>query len=378
MTRDCNADQSSTAAALRAAAGAIRAEVAPHSHFKRARSELEQALSCSPMVLFVGSARTGKTRLVETMACQRRHPPDGVPQPYASFVVPAPAPHRRAFSWKALAKLALEKLGEPLLDHKVDRDAMLQGLSRGVRLRQQRDTEESVLDSLRRSARDRRLRVLFIDEAAELVKSGHGRVLRDQLDFLRSFADRAGFQIVLVSTSRLMRGLDPSGELLGRTEEVFMRRYSAQEGPDRKRHLRAFAQIVNRFMNLVPESARFEPSPAQYIALNTGSHGCIGHLSKWFLRAIENCVSLGDERLEWTHFERTALSRKKYAQLAEQVASDDEVMLGWDTPEVFIEPDASPAEAPAATTAETQPAARRSKGTARRPGTQNPTRRKVA
>ena len=377
MTSDRSDDQSSPAAALRAAAVAIHAEVTPHPHFKCARSELERVLSCSPMALFLGSARTGKTRLIETMASQMRRPPDGAPQHYAAVIVQAPAPHRGAFSWKMLWKRCLDELDEPLLDYKVDRRGMLRGLSRGVRPRSGRDNAEALFDSVCGAARDRALRVLFIDEAAEFIKSGHGRVLRDQLDVLRSLADLASFQIVLVSTSRLLHGLDASGELLGRTEEVFMRRYSAQ-GPDRRSHQRGFARIVNRFMALVPESARFEPSHAQYLALNAGTHGCIGHLSKWFRRAIEYCVSLGDDRLEWRHFEQTGLSRKKYAQLATQVARDDEVMLEWSTPAVRVEPSASPAAAPPASDPEPKPPAPGSKPAPRRPGVQRPTRRKVA
>lgn len=111
-----------------------------------------------------------------------------------------------------------------------------------------------------------------------------------QLDVLRNVTDYAGFKIVLVATSR---GLDASGELLGRTEEVFLRRYAAQ-GPDRQRDLKAFARLVRRFMDLVPESARFSPTSEQLRLLNEATLGCVGHLAKWFLRALERCIACGE------------------------------------------------------------------------------------
>ena len=376
-------EQPSPEAALRAASQAIHASVLPHPHFEAARSELREALSCSPMALLLGTARTGKTRLAETMVARAREPDDGMASSYAAVLVKAPAPHRGVFSWRTLWKRTLYELDEPLLDYKVSRHAMLAGLSQGCKPRYQRDTEDALFGSVCRAARDRGMRTLFIDEAAELVKSGSGRVLRDQLDVLRSLADHGDFQVVLIATSRLMRGLDASGELLGRTEEVFVRRYAAR-GSDRKRDLRSFARLVRSFMERVPESHRFEPTAAQLRLLHGGTLGCVGHLSKWFRRAMERCISLGDDRLDWGHFEQSALSAKKFAQLEDQVANDDEVLAEWSTPVLRSVVSASCATASPPSSPETDSTASSSstaagpKRGARKPGEPNPTRRKVA
>ena len=379
MTPESSLEQSPQEAALRAASQAIRNAVVSHTNFGRARCELERALSCSPMALFVGTARTGKTRLVETMAAEANQRPAGAPKSYAAIVVQAPAPHRGAFSWPTLWKRVLYKLDDPLVHRKISRREKLSAVLEGSRTNNTRNTADALLDAVCSAAPDRGLRRLYLDEAAELVKSGSGRVLCDQLDVLRNLADYAGFQIVLVATSRMLRGLDASGELLGRTEEVFLRRYAAR-GSTRKRDLKAFARIVRRFMEFVPERARFSPTSPQLCLLNEATLGCVGHLAKWFLRALEHCVVGGDDRLQWCHFEATALSRKNFDQLARQCASDDTLMLEWTASVLDADPQECPASsAPSKSSAPASPpAARRSGVSSSRPGTPGPVRRRVA
>ena len=192
--------------------------------------------------------------------------------------------------------------------------------------RHQYSTEDDLYRSVRDAAIDRGLQILFVDEASALVKAGHARTLRDQLDVLRNLADLGVFRVVLVSTPRLLKGLDASSELLGRVDEVFFGRYR----PDAASDFRSFVRIVKSFMNTLPEPSRFAPTALEVRELHRGSFGAVGHLSRWFSRAVRRCLSNGDVALRWAHFEATILPRKKLNDLDKHFTQDDSVIAEWD------------------------------------------------
>ena len=336
-----SADPSPTCAMLAAAALRLPDAVVDHPYFTSARSELQQALACSSMVVLVGSSRLGKTRLVRDFVVQYHAGVSESSGCCPAIVVTAFTAQGRAFSWKSLWKSILEQLDDPLPDRKINRQAMVPALSDGRRPRFRYSTEDDLYRSVRDAARDRGLRVLFVDEASALVKAGHARTLRDQLEVLRNLADMGIFQVVLVSTPRLLDSLDASSEVLGRIDEVFVRRYACN-GRDSASEFLSFVRIVKSFMGKLPESARFTPTTRQLRELHAGSLGAIGHLSKWFTRAIGHCVSSGEDCLRWEHFERTILRRKKLEQIGVQMVADDEVVAEWSARDCVPRPSRAP------------------------------------
>ena len=323
-----SADLKSDGDALEVASARLPHAVVDHPHFTSARAALQEALLCSSMVVFLGSSRVGKTRLVSDLVADRHAGISDSSGCCRAIHVTAFTAQGRAFSWKSLWKSVLEQLDDPLPDRKVNRQAMVQALSEGRRPRYQYSTEDDLYRSVRDAARDRRLEVLFVDEASALVKAGHARTLRDQLDVLRNLADLGLFRVVLVSTPRLLANLDASSELLGRIDEVFVSRYVC-EGRAGASEFRSFVRIVKSFISELPESSRFTPTAPQLRELHRGSLGAIGHLSRWFIRAITRCRSRGEDRLRWEHFEQTILSRKKLADLGAQIKKDDLVVAEW-------------------------------------------------
>ena len=270
---------------LEAAARAIEADTVSHTHFESAQMELEEALECSPIPMLLGSTGVGKTRLSVTMAKEANAIEPDVPSRRAAIVVKAPSPHAGAFSWKSFWASALDELGDPLPELKVDRQATVNALRSGRPTALRHLTEDTLRRAVIAAARDRGLQTMYIDEAASLVKSGHGRILRDQLDVLRDLADHGHFKIVLVSTPRILRSLDASGELLRRIDEIFFRRYY-RNGSAGKVDYMSFRMTLKTLLERVPENSRFKPDKDQEVLLHYGSLGCIGHVSKWLRRAI--------------------------------------------------------------------------------------------
>ena len=367
---------------LKAAEHAIRADTLSHTRFESTQLELQDAIECSSMVMLLGSTGVGKTRLIETLVRESNALVCDVPAQRAAIVVKAPSPHARAFSWKSLWTLVLEKLADPLPELKVDRRATVVALQSGRPAALRHSTEETLRRAVRSAARDRGLHTMFVDEAASLVKSGQGRILRDQLDVLRDLADHGQFKVVLVSTPTILRSLDASGELLRRIDEVFFRRY-CREGPTGRADYTCFRKTLKSLLERIPEHSRFKPDNDQEVLLHAGSLGCIGHMSKWLRRAIVRCDRIGAVCLEWNHFEATSLSDKKLNEFYAHAQEDDKVISDWtkrthcqtrraEAVGVDSEPDSRKAASPPSKGASTS--GRRSK----RVGTPRPIRRRLA
>lgn len=301
----------SVCASLHAARDRVSAETVRHPHFEATASRLRETASCHPLSLLLGVPGVGKTVLVHTVVASFNRSVSDPSSQLRAVAITAPAPHRKAFSWKDLWIELLTALDDPLPECKVDRVAMLDALARGVSTKLQRATDGALLRAASAAVRDRGVEWLFVDEAVALVKSEQGRVLRDQLDVLRNLADRGDFKVVLVSTPRILPSMQLSGELARRTGEVFFPRYGSAKG-----EFKSFCRVLTTFMGALPEPMRLRPEPEQLRLFQVGSLGCVGHLADWFRRALARCAESGADALAWPHFEATVLPDAKLAQLA--------------------------------------------------------------
>ena len=300
-------------ASLESARDRVGAQTVRHPHFEATASRLRETVACHPLSLLLGVPGVGKTVLVRTLVAQLNRSVSDPSSQLRAVAVTAPAPHRKAFSWKDLWIELLIALDDPLPECKVDRVAKRDALARGVSTKLQRATDGALLRAASAAVRDRGLEWLFIDEAVALVKSERGRVLRDQLDVLRNLADRGDFKVVLVSTPRIVPSLQLSGELARRTGEVFFPRYGTAHG-----EFKSFCRVLTTFMGTMPKPMRLRPEPEQLRLFHAGSLGCVGHLADWFRRALARCAESGADALAWPHFEATVLPDPKLAQLAEE------------------------------------------------------------
>ena len=300
-------------ASLLAALDRVGVETVRHPCFEATVCALREAVLCHPMSLLLGVPGVGKTVLVRTLVTELNRSASDPSSRIRAVAVTAPAPHRKAFSWKDFWIELLTELDDPLPECKVDRTSMLDALSRGVSTKLQRATDGALLRAVSAAARDRGLEWLFVDEAVALVQSERGRVLRDQLDVLRNLASRGDFKVVLVSTPRIMPSLQLSGELARRTGEVFFPRYGSSRS-----EFKSFCRVLTTFMEALPEPMRLRPDLEQLRLLHVGSLGCVGHLAGWFRRALVRCDASETGPLAWPHFEATVLPDAKLAQLAEE------------------------------------------------------------
>ena len=362
----------------------VGAEVVLHPLFGEVRSALHEAMQCHNLLLLVGPSGVGKDTLARGLVGELNLPVLDTPALLHAVMVTAPAPHRRAFSWRDLWFDVLRALEEPLPERKVDREAAAEGLRPEVRgcnaglpaVRMARSTEGTLHRAVRDAAVDRGLGLLVINEALSLVSSERARSLREQLDVLRNLCDGASFRVLLLSTGRILTSLNLSGELSRRMGLVYFPRYGSPVDVrgqpavvDASSELRTFARVVASFMRCVPDEARFSPSRAELRFLYHGSLGCVGVLANWFQRALMRCALRGCGALALEHFEETVHPEPVLQRLCQDCETGEASMehacarVPFETrpqPAVPV-----PAEVPAASRQ------RRS----RRPGTPNPTRR---
>ena len=165
---------------------------------------------------------------------------------------------------------------EPLIDHKISLETEADE-GQSVEARIKRKPPEGTKDALRRSfetaAKRRRPIAIFIDEAQHLAKVASGRRLLDQLDVIKSIANRTNTVHVLFGTYDLLAFRNLNGQLSRRSVDVHFPRYRAEVAEERK----TFINIVHSFQKVLPLSEAPDMVKV-WDFLYERSLGCVGIL----------------------------------------------------------------------------------------------------
>jgi hypothetical protein len=219
--------------------------------------------------------------------------------PYVSLeTIP---PENGNYNWRDHFRRLLIELREPLVDKKnapLVPDYAPNGMP---------SVNHKAMSLLRHSVEqalvNRRPKAVFLDEAQHLAKLGPGRRLLDQLDVLKSTANRTATVYVLFGTYDLLFFHHLSGQLSRRSIDVHFPRYSADEPGD----LELFKNVVLTFQKRLPLT---EPADLMenWEFLYERSVGCVGILKEWLERAVAITLQKGCEKLELSTLRETALS----------------------------------------------------------------------
>lgn len=210
--------------------------------------------------------------------------------------IEAVAPESGSFCWRDHFKRLLIEMDEPLIDCKRVPETL-------GRIRTTISTTPEYRHGVEQALRYRRPAAVMIDEAQHLAKMASGRRLLDQLDVIKSIANRSQTIHVLYGTYDLLAFRNLNGQLSRRSVDVHFPRYRLESAGDRQIFLgvlRSFAQQMP-----LPET----PDLAKdWEFLFERSVGCVGILKQWLVRSLSAALRNREATLGLRHLESQALS----------------------------------------------------------------------
>src|ERR1035437_5082995 len=263
-----------------------------HPRLVDAKERLLAAIrECAPnsVILVLGPTGVGKTTLrtrveqlltAETLAALQTDP---ARLPVVS--VEAVAPPSGNFNWRDHFRRMLYEMNEPLIDQK----RKMEGCDEDVHFMPGLKAHgEQYHYAVEQALRYRRPRAVLVDEAQHLAKMASGRRLLDQLDVIKSIANRTGTVHVLFGTYDLLAFRNLSGQLSRRSVDVHFPRYHADRVEDR----RDFLNVVRSEERQMPLAE--PPNLAKnWEYLYERTIGCVGVLKEWLVMALSAVLRQG-------------------------------------------------------------------------------------
>ena len=342
-----------------------------HKHFVATVKRLNLLIDMYPIVPFIGPTGVGKTAVVDHLIAHYNEEVVDQPQFLRAAMVDATTRRERAYSFKELWRNVLRAVEDPLPERKIVRSDPSSG-RRDARLKRPRNaSQDELFGAVRRAAVDRRLRVLFVDEAAALFLHCSRDHLERTLYILRDLTKGLDLTVVLVATGRLLaalRGLpdsvvsvDPrsvpddvpsSAEFGRRRNFLHFPHYHADVLAEHK----FYGSAVRTLFDRLPSELRPKLRAAHNRELIDRTSGCIGETIEWLIRAVKFSRHHGDAPLRWEHFAATALSDSDRDAVRAQSEQGERLFEEF-TGKIFDPRIESPDPAPAvATDSDSQPA----------------------
>lgn len=293
-----------------------------HTLLVEAKDRLLDAITESApnsLVIVSGPTGVGKTTLLtkirQLLNAKALQDAEQEPGHLPVVTIEATPPESRTFSWRSHFKRLLLAMNEPLVDCK----RRLNPIDRTPQTLPPFPTDRGVTAdyhyAVEQALRYRRPRAVLIDEAQHLFSRASGRSLEDQLNVLKSLANRANTVHVLCGTYELLRIRNLSGQLSRRSLDIHFPRYDVAKAADR----RTYVKILQTFTEQMPL-----PEPPDLIKfweyLYERSIGCVGILKDWLVKGLSSAIRQSDRTLTLKHLEKHALSVAQCDRLIEEAA----------------------------------------------------------
>ena len=295
-----------------------------HPLLKRVDERLNRAIkgeAGAKLIFVYGPTGVGKSTLMERVVARlsQESLPETESHRLPVLKLEAAAPEYGNFHWGHFFRQALIELETPFLKERMEYSDSPVYFDRAGNLKiGSRPPVQELRDAVEKALRYRRPKALIIDEAQHLAKISSGRKLLDQMDALKSLANRSNTLLVLIGTYELLNFHQLSGQLSRRSIELHFPRYGTNSGD-----LKAFQSIVYGFQRQMPVVK--EPELLRHWEdLYLRSMGCVGILKDWLVRALNESYENGEKTVTQKTIRGCALSVYQCEQIAAEMIAGEE------------------------------------------------------
>ncbi|WP_372981509.1 ATP-binding protein [Marinobacter sediminum] len=217
------------------------------------------------------------------------------------------------FDWKELYRQVLVALNEPLVDRKCNirttTDYQKSQVMTGGHI-----TVSRLRTEMEQALKERKTRVMILDELQHLFKHGGGKV-EQYYDVLKSISSRTDCAIVGIGTYELCFMMDWSGQMNRVTDYLQFSRYDFGAQRDLQSFFNAYSGLLAHVpMDLDEELLRPD---LEYVYIRCC--GCVGILKDWIYRAMNRALNDGAAALGVTHLEATMHPPKALQRIIEEI-----------------------------------------------------------
>jgi energy-coupling factor transporter ATP-binding protein EcfA2 len=222
----------------------------------------------------------------------------------------AVAPEQGNFDWHDFYQHALLGLNEPLIDHKVVDATRLDGQL----ISQARPNLRTLRQALTQCLRHRRPLAFIIDDAHHLQKVAGSRRMQDQMDAIKSLANRSQTALVLIGTYELLNLTNLNDQLSHRSYHVPFSRYQ----PDCREDIHTFKAILKTFQQHLPLAEVSDLVP-RWDYFYENSAGCVGILKLWLCNSLAAALEQDAQVLTNQLLQQCAISPDRLLNIAREI-----------------------------------------------------------
>lgn len=305
----------------------FRAFTVKHPLLSQAYDELLcSILNSNPgsIIFMYGPPGVGKTTLLERLEKQLKEMVladlENDQEMLPVVKVQLTAPPSGNFDWKDYFKCLLLEMEEPLADHKLDMERwdFPSRYSNHTSNMQLISSDRTVMRSMRfaseQTLKHRRPLAVLVDDAQHfgIISSGHK--LLDQLNTVKSLADKSKVTHSLCGTYELIPLRNLNGQLSRRSINIHFSRYHADDEIQRSE----FINVLYTFQQNLP-LPEMPNLIERWDYFYERSIGCIGVLKDWLTRALSLALDSNSATLFLNHIERRALSISQCTTMMREV-----------------------------------------------------------
>jgi energy-coupling factor transporter ATP-binding protein EcfA2 len=294
------------------------------SAFDEAQSAILDSIPGSIILLF-GPTGVGKSTLLErlceslTESLLADLQKDKGRFPVVLVQLDSPLPGR--FEWKDYFRSLLIELNEPEVERKINIDQWPQKKldTNAITSILAKESNNHISGgAMRVSAREalkyRNPLAVLVDDAQHFGQIGSGRKLLDQLNIIKSMAEKSDVIHVLCGTYELLPFLNLNGQLSRRVIDVHFGRYHAEDRLQQDE----FINALYTFQQYLPLD-EIPDLVSQWDYFYEGSIGCIGILKDWLSRALSLALKAKSYTLLPEHLKSRALSVAKRSSILSEI-----------------------------------------------------------